>query len=59
VYNAIENAINHHQLSKPGLFCKGIIDRTSLTFYNREQVLVNVFFEKHCSETAVFYSRSD
>ena len=42
IYTAIENKLIQYNLPKPGLFLKGVIDRTSLTFYNRTQVSENV-----------------
>ena len=38
VYTSIEKAIDRFELPKPGVFKKGYIDRTSLTYYNKEQV---------------------
>ena len=38
VFTAIEKAIDRFKLPKPGVFMKGYIDRTSLTYYNKEQV---------------------
>ena len=34
----IEDSIKRYSLPLPGLFTKGYVDRTSLTFYNRDEV---------------------
>ena len=50
LYTAVEEAIDEHQLPKPALFSKGYIDRTSMTFYNREiEVKESIFSSWNCS----------
>ena len=36
LYTAVAQGIDDHHLPKPALFNKGYIDRTSMTYYNRE-----------------------
>ena len=38
VFNVMLDSIDKYDLRRPKVFCKGFIDRTSMTYFNKEEV---------------------